>query len=300
MSIPCPLCNDTAQPQGWSIPDRMFGLPGKFDFARCRGCSSLLLVDIPENLTDYYPPDAYYSYHLTANPSHIPPPTKIDARLATGDLQGSTILDVGCGNGAALDYYRCLDWCTWGVEWSAEAAREAETRGHSVRTGSFPEVSLPSRHFDLIRMRHVLEHLSCTKRALRFAAELLTPSGWMFLEIPHIGSWLAKFTGAYYWQLDAPRHQILASREALGRLLRDVGLDIEVVTTTSPAKGLAYCLSFMWQEKVTGRTWMLSSENKPRGFRWFLRLGRIFGRVADALDRGDNICILARKTGSKR
>ena len=60
----CPLCESAESEFVFWNTDRLHFLPGKFGLVRCENCDFYRLSPRPavENLADYYPADAYYSY----------------------------------------------------------------------------------------------------------------------------------------------------------------------------------------------------------------------------------------------
>jgi SAM-dependent methyltransferase len=65
-------------------------------------------------------------------------------------------------------------------------ASNVEVLRHDIRTDTFPP-----RSFDLIHTRAVLMHISPTVDLLRRIATWLAPGGWLVLEEPDFGMWIA-------------------------------------------------------------------------------------------------------------
>jgi SAM-dependent methyltransferase len=100
------------------------------------------------------------------------------------------LLDIGCGNGRLL--WRALrdGWQVKGLELSADmAAFAAERVGCEVLTDDFltldpaPE---DRESFDVVSLRHVLEHLPDPLRAMEKIGALLRPGGLLLVEMPNI------------------------------------------------------------------------------------------------------------------
>lgn len=95
------------------------------------------------------------------------------------------ILDAGCGTGGNLAMLAGFGMVT-GLEYEPLAAQLARSRGPwPVVQGALPhDVPLPARHFDLIVMTDVLEHIDDDAGALRAVAGLLGPDGSLVLTVP--------------------------------------------------------------------------------------------------------------------
>lgn len=103
-----------------------------------------------------------------------------------------TMLDIGCGSGRLLYVARRAGWETMGLELSEEMAGLVRNKlGIQVFVGDFLETeahAISEDQFDLICLRHVLEHLPDCKLAMSKLRELLKPDGHILIEIPNIAS----------------------------------------------------------------------------------------------------------------
>jgi SAM-dependent methyltransferase len=101
-----------------------------------------------------------------------------------------SLLDIGCGNGCLMYQARAAGWEVEGLELSDYFASEvaAET-GMTVRVGNFlVEDSTSQRRFDVVVLRHVLEHLPDPHVAMQRIRDRLKPGGHAYLEFPNTGS----------------------------------------------------------------------------------------------------------------
>ena len=270
-----------------------------------------MLENPPEDLEIHYPSDRYYSFQKRSSVPREPfasllvgpdsTPDRLKDWLRTRFRPEAALLDIGCGHGEVLDHYHHLGWRTWGIEVSPEAAKSAEQKGHRILPGPFPG-SLEAGSsgcgdgFDLVRMRHVLEHLPDPRTTLRVVRQLLRPEGRCLIEIPNISGWLSRLLGPDYWQLDPPRHLVLPSRGALVRLLRDEGFQVEGSHSLSRPEGFAKSVTFALCRRLRLEPWYLSSPHRPRGYRWLLRFGRVFSALADWREAGDSLQLVAQRS----
>jgi SAM-dependent methyltransferase len=101
-----------------------------------------------------------------------------------------SLCDIGCGNGRLLYLAQLAGWKTFGLELTeAVAARTREHLGVEVVGANFLEFEPPPEHaeaYDVVCLRHVLEHLPDSKLAMRKIGSLLKPAGHALLEFPNV------------------------------------------------------------------------------------------------------------------
>lgn len=98
--------------------------------------------------------------------------------------RGADILDVGCGTGAFLKALT-QDYSAFGIDLSPLAIEQCHARGLSrVAVGTLDGFPFPNKHFHLVTMLDVIEHIDDDLAALRLAKGLLTNNGYLFLTVP--------------------------------------------------------------------------------------------------------------------
>jgi 2-polyprenyl-3-methyl-5-hydroxy-6-metoxy-1,4-benzoquinol methylase len=164
------------------------GNDGRFRYYRCESCG-LVNLDLSQgmdqsqcNLEFRDPKDeaAGWDHMLDATFAfirrHVP-----DAR---------SLCDIGCGNGRLLYLAAEAGWQVFGLELTEDIAeRTADHLGVEITAGDFLAFDPPDRHreaWDVVCLRHVLEHLPDSKLALAKIAALLRPGGHALLEFPNI------------------------------------------------------------------------------------------------------------------
>lgn len=243
----CPLCGNAAGNATLDAREMMFGTREPFTYGACGACESLWLLDVPEDLGPYYPPD-YYSYARMQAPSplraylrrawarhHLVRPTLLGRLLtrASGTAQffdwvrrsgatfDSRILDVGCGQGTLL---RRMHWSGFRHLTGADPFIAGET----TTPEGIPLLKRPPEEvdgtFDLVMCHHALEHMRDPRGALRAMRRLLAPGGTLLVRVPLADSWARRHYGAHWYALDAPRHLFLFTRASMKRLEADAGL----------------------------------------------------------------------------
>lgn len=310
----CTYCGSGRLAARWTLPDRHYRLPGSFEVAVCVQCRSTRVLDPPEDVGEYYP-EEYYSATGTA---YRPVEWKLRlydvlrrarlGRLATRVLGGlfartdvdlatelppGRMLDVGCGGGWMLDFYRDHGWETWGVD-IGSGIEAAADRGHHVIVGDVLEAAVPEGLFDLVRGTHVVEHVLDPPELVERMASWVAPGGVLFLELPNIDGLLARLFGPAYWQLDPPRHLSIPAAGPLCDAVADAGfVGIRAFTYSRPG-GWSTSLYLALQRLgwPTLQDWRMSDPSSP--VQKVLRaIGVPLGMVADTFGRGDNLCLLA-------
>jgi SAM-dependent methyltransferase len=101
-----------------------------------------------------------------------------------------SLCDIGCGNGRLLYLAKNAGWRVFGLELTEEVAeRTAMHLGVDVAGGDFLTYEPPTEHaqaYDVVCLRHVLEHLPDSLLAMKRISALLKPGGHALLEFPNI------------------------------------------------------------------------------------------------------------------
>ena len=253
----CRLCRTTGPHQSLAVREMMFGTREQFQYFSCAACDTLQIYCAlsGEELARHYPAD-YYSYETSQQPKVLrwlttqhdrcelrtggkifgaviaALPTGV--RLALGDAvravgqcglgRDARILDVGCGSGALLDRLSRAGFTNVsGVDpflacdcTTPEGAPLLKSHLQAV-TGSF----------DLIMFNHSLEHVSDPVATLKDAREKLSDGGICLVRLPTTSSEAWTTYGPDWFQIDAPRHIVIPSRQGMALAAEAVGLRID-------------------------------------------------------------------------
>jgi SAM-dependent methyltransferase len=105
----------------------------------------------------------------------------------------ASVVDVGCGDGMATDLaaranpgHRFV-----GLDWSADALRQARSRGLTLVRAEVEPTGLPiaSASTDVVIMSELIEHLVDPDTALEEAWRVLRPGGTLLLSTPNLAAW---------------------------------------------------------------------------------------------------------------
>ena len=119
------------------------------------------------------------------------------ARMLTAVLRTvpgpAVIVDIGCGDGLATKVAAQLNpgHQFVGIDWSADALRQAQARGLALIRAGVEGSGLPlvSASADVVIMSEVIEHLIDTDSALDEAFRILKPGGSLLLSTPNLAAW---------------------------------------------------------------------------------------------------------------
>ena len=97
---------------------------------------------------------------------------------------GAKVLDVGCGQGTALDLFERQGYVPTGITLNAEDARVCRGKGFAVREMDQSFLDFAGGEFDLVWCRHCLEHSIFPYFTLAGFHRVLKPGGWLYVEVP--------------------------------------------------------------------------------------------------------------------
>lgn len=155
---------------------------------RCSACRHVYLSPRPtqEAITEAYGrPEAYAQWLVDEETRAIMWEKRI--RKVERFTAGGRILDVGAGTGAFLHgLSKTGRWRIHGTEISGQAVELAASRyGIELRHGELADIDLPSDHYDLITLWHVLEHVPDVRATLATVVSALKPRGIVVIAVPN-------------------------------------------------------------------------------------------------------------------
>lgn len=199
-----------------------------YDLVSCESCGLNWVQPIPapEVLAEYYST----TYRLAAqdNQADLSQSAR-DANLIQEWLteyapSAQTVCEVGCARGHLLHELCRRGYKVKGYELSSVTSAFArEKLGIDVTTG---EVTADGPGFDVILMRHVLEHTPDPIRQIRALAERLRPEGLLILAVPNGAGLAFRMLGEYWTWYVPPAHLWYFTARSLKRLLSDNGLEL--------------------------------------------------------------------------
>lgn len=174
------------------------------------------------------------------------------------------LLDVGCGDGEALEILHGLGWQAEGVEFDASAVTAARQRGLQVWHGGLDSAAFPDKSFDVVTSSHVIEHVHSPQKFLQESLRILVDGGTLIAVTPNAAARCHTRHGVNWLALDPPRHLFLASPDALHGLAVKAGFRNVSVQSTSrdvafseiASMSLASTDRYQWGAKPSGLAWL--------------------------------------------
>ena len=239
----CSICGATLLETGmFPVREMMNGTRELFHYSRCPDCECVQLMDPPQDIgsyyVDYYGRSRINIYGWTHR-LHL-----IKFQVALGQSKGivgklynyliedpaplsvkdidhsSSVLDVGCASGQFL--VLMMDSGFSNVRGCDPFIDDPIQYDNGVSIAKRTLDDEPGT-FDLVMAHHVMEHVP---NQAEFAAQLYSKvrdNGMVLVRVPTSSSWAFDKYGSDWFQLDAPRHFYLHSRQSIVRVLEGAG-----------------------------------------------------------------------------
>ncbi len=143
------------------------------------------------------------------------------AKLINRYTRGKKLLDYGSGIGNFGMYMKNLNYDVSLLEPNNKASTYAKSQGLEVHR--FIEELHDVKQFNLISLWHVLEHLKEPEKILLDFDKLLMDEGKIFIAVPNLKSYDARFYQSYWAALDVPRHLWHFTTPGIKTMLKRLG-----------------------------------------------------------------------------
>lgn len=198
-----------------------------------------------------------------------------------------TLLDVGCGTGWTSAFWQRNDFNVTGLEPSEKRGQLAHERYGIRIIPQYLEHAAVEEKFDVIVLRHVIEHFASPYDMVKKAISLLADGGVMVLIVPNIDC-IGKFIFDADWTWVLPWHCTFFNPRSLVTLLNRAGLDtLKLYQTPSP----------LYYGESLARKYPASSFSNyvKRHCRASFLVSAPLAALGVLTGHGDNITIIARK-----
>lgn len=251
----CPICEKSEFSLYLNTKD-YFHTQEEFSLSSCNNCGFVFTNPIPENLERYYDTPEYLSHNTDSGgiiSSLYSAIRKMNIvrkyNLIINYCTKGSMLDIGCGTGDLLGYFKNKGWFTTGIEPNENARSVAEKQNHIEVYDERKLDELKPESFDVITMWHVLEHVPDLNSRMGLVVKLTKENGVMIFALPNLNSPDAKKYGEYWSGLDVPRHLYHFTPSTFRKLAKKHNL---ALIHAEPMKFDAYYVS-MLSEKYLGR-----------------------------------------------
>ena len=265
----CMACGSDGVKQIYrGVKDSLFGADGTFDYYECCSCGTFKMVANIEPGSQYTPSYSgrkkrseniiknYFrkilvfmgrgrcatdeAGRITCALVKILKYVKLlDKRVLSEKLwvpnpkgdEDNRILDVGCGNGYYIEYMQNMGWSADGVEIDVESYNNSRKRGLSVYLGDLSCLELEKDSYDIITVRHVIEHIKDPKLFLNECYSLLKSGGRVYITTPNSQSYCSSKYHDDWLGLDVSRHENIFSVDGLLRLVDNSNFRVIKINT---------------------------------------------------------------------
>ena len=264
----CPVCRHSGLLRYSNVIDFLFGTEGSWSISKCKNnsCGILWLNPrpIPEDIYKAY--RTYYTHDSAVKFSIIrlfkDLLLRIIIKLATffmslshekfelsslylDGVSPGRLLEIGCGNGYYLDYMKKKGWTVDGLDSDPIAAAAALKKyGIPITIGSIEDSPYSDDTFDVIIMKHVIEHVYDPVLTINIAFRKLKIGGKLIIITPNAESYGLNKFGKYWRGLEPPRHIHIFTTRSLETIAKRSGFS-KVCAHTTAANAWTIIMSSM-------------------------------------------------------
>jgi len=288
--ITCPVCkaNDRSC-LGIPLRDAIFGtMPDKalaeIRVVECRACGCIYAYPMPDfdktlfnrMYSEGYFPEITKRWQTIRN--ELNPRRRFAAAQHQMTRPIKRYLDVGCGEGQALEQAKKAGYEVYAQDISALFARTVKKNtGITVDTREISKESYQSDFFDLIYIDSVLEHVQNPREFLEIITGFLSPGGALYLIVPnekslmnHLKNAAFRLTGKLYTAMISPfkkpYHLVGFSRKSMRFLAGALSLRVASLTCNKSYlhidqvayTGFKAKLPYRFARKIGGMVYWLS------------------------------------------
>lgn len=203
-------------------------------FVRCDGCGAVYKSFEREDLR---PPEFYEKAYFHGRKSGRDRRFEHRVRKAMRWLKAvlsfgaaRSLLDVGCSFGYVIEAGKRLGLASAGTDYSQYAVQVCRERGYRAEQGSVDALPFADAEFDLVVLKHVVEHTPDPKKAMSELRRVLTPRGLALIAVPDLAYWKGqrqRRTYRYFRPDDlGQQHYVYYDDGAMRRLLETNGFEI--------------------------------------------------------------------------
>jgi 2-polyprenyl-3-methyl-5-hydroxy-6-metoxy-1,4-benzoquinol methylase len=255
----CPVCNSSIFTDYLEVED-YFLSHEVFSLQKCNSCGFVFTNPRPleNDLSRYYQSEEYIS-HSSSSESITDKiyysvrnyAIKKKFNLINKHFKSCKILDIGCGTGEFLNYFKAKGWDTTGIE-PNETARKTAIEKYGLKVHLENQLDkFKKSSFEVITMWHVLEHVPDLNFRIEQLKSLIKENGVLIIAVPNIDSKDSKTYGKYWAALDVPRHLYHFNQSTIKKLFEKFGFELK---ESLPMKFDAFYISLISEKYKTGKS----------------------------------------------
>ena len=196
-----------------------------------------------------------------------------------------SLLDIGCGTGWSTAIWQKNGFKVTGLEPSLTRSKIARDVHHLTVSNEHLENFKTDELFDVIVLRHLLEHIENPTAMLKKIKTFLKPDGLLLIVIPNIDC-LGRYLYQEHWEWVLPWHLHFYTPKTLTRLLTKLGYSkMKIYQTPSP----------LWHPQTLNRALLHSLKIQiPASLALLFSLPVVFAGFLS--NKNDNMTLLFRNS----
>lgn len=155
------------------------------------------------------------------------------------DKKKLDVLDIGCGWGLALSFFKKKGLNCYGFDPAIEAVEYGIKKGLNLKHAGLEGMNVfDGKKFDVITMFNVLEHLPDPIQSINQIKEILNPHGILVIDVPNefndFQTSGRDVHGLNDWWVAPPNHLNYFSNTSLKNLLNHLNFDVKISEASFP------------------------------------------------------------------
>lgn len=255
-----------------------------------------------EQLIDELYDDSYFQRLVDRKPQELVYHQRTMSLIEQYKTSGK-ILEVGLGIGIFMELAHQHGWDVEGVDPSEATCRYVSGQLQlAVHHGYLEALKLPEHSFDVISLRHVLEHVPQPKAFIEELYRLLKDDGIICLTVPNFSGLHSRFEKERWFHLALPYHVAHYTARTLTMVLQDGHFEV-VRFLTSDLSCSSYLVQisnvFTKPFKKAPRDMYMSPHELDSSkdlMHWLVSKETLFNELMAKLGLGEELVVVAKKT----